>query len=666
MADNVAPVPPGVAESTRPLTTDPMGRALESRVRAVLGRGMGAGALMNSRPGLGGGPIRRLPLSPSIRDFITDGSVPALCDELARLTGIPIWLRDRGGDVIVASDQAAELSQPPHPTHSPHSPLPSQPLQPSAPASLPTPGAPADGAPAHSSDKPDRWRVLDEAAGARRVFELVGRCYDPAAATFSASLRISTGVLGEFVMPAAFTASDAEPAPAEAEVAALRRALTLLASSVSEVCEAQASVWRRVHELEALYRLSSVLAQAGDLDELLSTALDLAIDALRADGGSIGVVEPESEQLVMKSARGVSREWMESSVELSSGAALRAAAIRGEVVYVADMQTDERIVLGDLAQREGLVSMLSTGMIFNSRPIGLLRLYTRSTRAFSDVERALLRSIADQAAAAITNARLRVLREEDMRIQRQIRLAADVQRRMLPRTTPDIPRLDVAARYSPSFELGGDFYDFIELGKSFGIVIGDVAGKGVAAALLMSAVRASLRAHAQDVYDIGEVLMRVNAALVRDTRDDEFATVWYGVIEPENLRMTYCGAGHEWPLLIRVPSGRTITDADVQRLTADGMALGIDAAQQYPHGVFTLRPNDILVAFTDGVTDSSDFENRRFGGTRLRRCLVELLAREPAAPASRIVEHVFWQLRQFSGLSRRIDDVTLVVMRIKE
>jgi sigma-B regulation protein RsbU (phosphoserine phosphatase) len=339
--------------------------------------------------------------------------------------------------------------------------------------------------------------------------------------------------------------------------------------------------------------------------------------------------------------------------------------LSGLVVCVHDMHTDPRVGLADRAREEGLVSLISTGLLYNAHPIGLIRLYTRTAREFTPAEQGLLKSIADQSAAAVMNARLRVLREEDERIQRQVRLAADVQRRMLPRSTPDIPGLDLAAKYSPSFELGGDFYDFIELGGNLGIVVGDVVGKGVAAALLMSAVRASLRAHAQDVYDIGEVLVRVNAALVRDTRDNEFATLWYGVIDPQTLRLTYCGAGHEWPLLIRVPRDRSVRDDDVVRLTADGMALGIDADQRYPHGTYDLQRSDVLVAYTDGLTDSTDFEGRRFGGTRVRRALVDLLSREPAASATRIVEHIFWQLRQFSGLSRRIDDVTLVVMRVR-
>lgn len=601
--------------------------SFEERLQAVLGG-----------PGRQSGPApMSLPDFPSMRDFLTDGSVPTLCDELARLTGVPIWLRDRNGDVII-----------------------------------PVGFEERDG-----GERP--WRIVDETTGAGRAAALVGRRYDPRADLFMVTLRISTGVLGAIVTPLEHVDDvgfDADHPPRRAtETGAravrragesLRRALTLLGSSVSEVCEAQVSVWNRVHELEALYRLSSMLAQAGNVDDLLAAALDLAIDVLHADAGTLAVIEAEGEELSFKASRGVGEAWVASTRAISSGGVLRQAALRGEVVTVEDMRTDERIQVRDLAKAEGLASLLSTGLLYHGRPIGIIRLYTRRKRTFTDAERVLLKSIADQAAAAIMNARLRVLREEDQRIQRQLRLAADVQRRMLPRSMPEVPGLDVAARYMPSFELGGDFYDFIELGDNLGIVVGDVVGKGIAAALLMSAVRGSLRAHAQDVYDLGDVLSRVNAALVRDTQDNEFTTLWYGVVDPRTRLLTYCAAGHEWPLVVRVPPDRPVTESDLLRLTADGMALGIDASQAYPYGHFEFRPGDILVAYTDGLTDASNFEGKRFGGTRVRRSLLGLLTREPNATAARIVEQIFWELRQFTGLSQRVDDVTLVVMRVGE
>jgi sigma-B regulation protein RsbU (phosphoserine phosphatase) len=338
--------------------------------------------------------------------------------------------------------------------------------------------------------------------------------------------------------------------------------------------------------------------------------------------------------------------------------------MEGEIVRVEDLRRDPRIVMGDRCAAEGLVSMISTGLIDRGTPVGMIRLFSRTARTFTDQEGELLRAISEHLASGITTARLRMLRVEDERIQRQVRLAADVQRRMLPRNLPHMKPFDVAAHYAPSFELGGDFYDFLELGGHLGVLIGDVVGKGVAAALLMSAVRAAIRAHAQDLYHIDEVLSRTNKALVADTLDNEFATVWYGVADPQSLRLTYCGAGHDWPLLVRVPRDRPVEDKDVQRLTADGMALGIDPVQKYPKGMFQLELGDVLVTYTDGLHDAQNFDGKRYGGTRLRKALVELLAAEPKATAARIVEHVIAKVRQHTGLNRRIDDITVVVMRV--
>jgi serine phosphatase RsbU (regulator of sigma subunit) len=458
-------------------------------------------------------------------------------------------------------------------------------------------------------------------------------------------------------------------------LAHIKRSLVLLASSVCDVCEAQVSLSRRVRELDALLRLSGLLSGAGDLDELLNVALDLAMQVLRADAGSIAVIEeepgggPDGRGPVVKFRRGLSEQWIAATTPLSRGGLLRQAALAGQIISVEDLRTDARIADHQRVTEEGLCSLLTTGLLDQSaggRPIGLIRLYTRSPRTFTEEEGELLRAIAEHAASAVTNARLRTMRQQDENMKRQVRLAAAVQRRMLPRAMPNTPPFDVAAHYAPSFDLGGDFYDFIELGGHLGILVGDVVGKGVPAALLMSAVRASIRAYAQDLYHIDEVLSRVNRALARDTQDNEFATVWYGVADPQTLRLTYCGAGHDWPLLVRVPRDRRVEEKELQRLTADGMALGIDESQKYPKGMVQLQERDVLLAFTDGLHDATNFEGKRFGGTRLRNSLLGVLAEEPEATAARIVDHVVAQVRQHTGLSGRGDDVTVVVMRVGE
>lgn len=561
-----------------------------------------------------------------MRDFLTDGSVSALCDELAQLLRVPIWLRDQSGEVIIPVwRDDATVSGGGHP-----------------------------------------WSIVTEAVGRERSFRLVSRtaaeCFEPT----PVPLRIRAGLLGAIVlcMP-----RDAQPERAEA----IRRSLGLLASSVCDVCEAQWTLRQRIKELDALYRLSALLTEsqsagAGgtDVDRLLEAALLLAIQTLNVDAGSIALIEDGRDVPAIRASHGLSSTWTSDTETLSRRGVLRQAALKGEVICVEDLLHDPRIEATERIRTEGLVSLITTGLLDQGTPIGLIRLYTRQARVFTSAEGELLKAIAEHAAAAVTTARLRKLREQDEAMKRQVRLAASVQRRMLPRTTPNVPPFDVAAHYAPSFELGGDFYDFLELGGHLGVLVGDVAGKGVPAALLMSSVRASLRAHAQDVYHIGDVLKRVNRALVRDTLDNEFVTLWYGVADPVSLRLTYCAAGHDWPLLIRIPRDRPVTDRDCQRLTADGMALGIDPTQEYPLGVFQLQPRDVIISWTDGLHDAVNFEGSKFGGTRLKLALLDLLQREPNASAARITDHILAAVRQFSGLSGRTDDITVVVLRVNE
>lgn len=547
-----------------------------------------------------GEPARAL----SVHDFLTDGSLPGLCDALSLITGCPIWLRDREGKVIASGEGEAA------------------------------------------------WRVLSAAEGIGRAGSLVGRRVEAGEEMFAAPVTISAGTLGELVTPSSGAGE------------AVREALLRLAAAMAEACEALLSQRRRLRELDALYRLSSLLAQAGNVDRLLTIALDLAVEVLSADAGSLAIIEEGSEALTIKAARGLSRGWVSANPRLSQGGVLRSEALEGKVVCVEDMAGDPRVLYHDRVRREGLASLISTGLLYHGRPIGLLRLYTRRARRFTHTDRDLLRSIAEQSAAAVANARLRRLREEHERVERQVRLAADVQRRMLSSSPPRVAPFDVSAHYTPSFELGGDFYDFLDVNGSLGVVVGDVVGKGVAAALLMSAVRASLRAHAQDVRDIDEVLARVNSALVADTRDDEFATMWYGVADPLTLTLSYCAAGHEWPILVRCRGWRAPGEEELSRLTADGMALGVDGSQRYSHGSFRLEPGDAIVAYTDGLTDATAFDGRRFGGTAVRRAVLDVLREEPRASAARIVQHVIWSLRQFTGLAPRTDDVTVVALRV--
>jgi sigma-B regulation protein RsbU (phosphoserine phosphatase) len=429
--------------------------------------------------------------------------------------------------------------------------------------------------------------------------------------------------------------------------------LYLMANSIARLCYEQYHARQRVHELSALYRISTLLSAHRDLDEVLRTATRSIAEVVDVKAVSIRLVEDDGNELIPQAIYNLSQQYLnKGAVKVDQSEMFTRAVCEGEVIYIEDMSADTRVLYPGEAQREGLVSMLLAGMRYMDKPIGTLQIYTGQRRRFSRYETELVQAIAQLLATAIENTRLAEQRLENQSMIRQLQLAGDVQRRMLPTHMPEMPPFDIAARYVPSYELGGDFYDFVDLGGHLGIAVGDVVGKGVAASLLMASVRASLRAYAQDVYDLDAIIGRVNQSLTRDTRDNEFSTLWYGVFDPTTMRLTYCNGGHEPALLIR--------DGQIHQLDTGGMLLGIDETQHYQKGLFDLKLGDMILLYSDGLPDALNDREERFGRDRVAHAMREI-AHMSAHDA---ISHILWQVRQFTGLRRSVDDTTLVAVKV--
>ncbi len=555
----------------------------------------------------------------TIIDFLTDGSLIRLCEEMSSMSGLRVWLRDASGGRIERVDGAVGR---------------------------------------------DRWRVAREVPATSE------------ASITSVPLEIEGRQLGSIAV-----AGDG-PMAANGEPVrnGIERVMKLLALVTSDFCRREEDLRHSVREVQALFRLATLLARATDPDAVLQTALDLALDVMELDAGSVVLFENEEledseheEDLVLKASKGLSEKWLKDPRPASKGRLFDRLALQGEVVVSEDLRQDDRVQLRREVDRENLVSFINAGMVFQERPLGVIRLYSRAARTFTPADRRLIKSIALQAAVAVQQARLLKVEQEDAKIRRQLVLAANVQRRMMPRGLPTFSRLDLAARYEPSFELGGDFYDVFELAGNLAIAVGDVVGKGVAAALLMSAVRATLRAHVQDVYHIDEVIARVNTALCRDTLSSEFATIFYGVVDPVTMRLTYCSAGHDPPLIARCTTlagaSQAPSTSDVDELSTGGMAVGIDPTQRYQRGTYDLRAGDVLVAYTDGVTDTFNARKQRFGRDRLRKSLLAVLKDNPQASAAFVLDHLLSEARAWQAgdqhAAQMSDDRTLVVMRVR-
>lgn len=428
----------------------------------------------------------------------------------------------------------------------------------------------------------------------------------------------------------------------------------LLANTLARIGYQTHEIRQRVEELSTIYRVSTLLASARQLDEVLSAAARLTAEVLDAKAAGLRLLDEDTGELRIAAVYNLSETYLNKGPLLVSESPIDEQALREQLVYVEDMPTDPRTVYPDEARNEGIHSALVCALVHRGRRLGVMRVYTGARRVFTPLETSLLKAVANQVAVAIVNARMRRNVREAEALERQVRLAGDVQRRMIPAEPPKRDRLDIAAIYQPSFELGGDYYDFLEFpGGALGVAIADVAGKGVPASLTMASVRAALRAHARNIYHLRQILVEVNRHLCRDTLINEFVTAFYGVFSPDGRKLTYCNAGHEPVLLLR--------DGELHPLEAGGMVLGIDPAATYSHSVVDLRPGDVLAFLTDGVVEAMNYQGEAYGRARFH----ESLKRHGGLEAAQMAAQLVWDVRRFKGLAAQSDDLTLVVVRVK-
>lgn len=424
-------------------------------------------------------------------------------------------------------------------------------------------------------------------------------------------------------------------------------ALTVLLASALRSCrlrrelkDQQFLVNYRVLELESLYDVGLAIAATLDLDRLSEEVLLRAVSLLDARRGALYILEDGPE----------GRYRLDRTFGGDAAPAIDAA------------DPDLFAFLGGATAPAGLLPgatyLLGLPIAVEDRPKGLLVVGDKESRRqgvgpFLPSDRRTLALFANQAAIALENARLHREALERERLEREMHLAAEIQRQILPKGAPAVPGFQLVGWNRPARQVGGDYYDLLALpDERVEIVVGDVSGKGIPAALLVSTLHSALRLLLDQSGFGPSLLERLNRHILESSLANKFITMLMAELEPWNGVLRYLNAGHNPGLLLRA-------DGRVEELTASGVPLGLLPNSRYRVGELTMQPGDILCLYSDGITEAESIDEEEFGTERL----MGLLREHKGLTLQEVLETIQGAVTRFATGKPQYDDQTVVLLR---
>jgi serine phosphatase RsbU (regulator of sigma subunit)/pSer/pThr/pTyr-binding forkhead associated (FHA) protein len=397
-------------------------------------------------------------------------------------------------------------------------------------------------------------------------------------------------------------------------------------------------------QMWALIRAGRELAGHRPLAELFEVIMDLSMEAVMAGRGVLMTVEGDN--LKVRAARG---EGFQISRTVRDRVLTEKASL-----LVRDAQLDQGLREHMSIVEQKVRSILAVPLQTSDRVIGLIYLDSpNQIREFSREDLNLLTVMANVAAIRIEHARLNEIEEAERIMAKEMEQAAVIQQRLLPAKPPVVPGLDIGAKATASRAVGGDYYDFIPFpDHRVCLMVGDVAGKGMPAALLMSSLQARVHVVLDDPDHLAEKMARLNRSTCSNCPDNRFITFFMGVLNAQTGELVYTSAGHNPPVVVRAKGGWEV-------LPGGGVILGILPNAAYQEGHATLEPGDVLVLFSDGVTEAASPQDEEFGEQRL----AELVASLQDRPAAELVEDIHKAVHEFTQGAPPADDITVVVAR---
>ena len=405
--------------------------------------------------------------------------------------------------------------------------------------------------------------------------------------------------------------------------------------------------------LEILYQVTDAIRSVFDLNELLDRILSIIQSVVRPDrtyllmvNSSTGDLEPR----VVKVRPGEN----ESEIRISTSIVNRCLH-DGVSLLVSDAALDDRFNSSESIIMNAIRTAMVAPLIFKSESIGVIYVDTQSrSAAFTDEELELLTSIANQAAVAITNARLQTQILEQHKLAREMEIARTIQMNLLPKMYPDVPGYQVSAMSLPAKQVGGDYYDFLRMpDQRTAFAVADVSGKGVPAAILTATTRSYLQSETQHKDStLAQTVSRMNQMVHRDVTNDMYVTMVLALLDPYDGNIEYVNAGHAHPIIVHA-------NGQVDFMKTGGIFLGIDPDAEYQTDSAQLPPGGLLVFYTDGVVDILDPKGECFGYERFHAMLLD----KRHLSAEEVRNAIYQACLKHRGSADQFDDFTLIVIK---
>jgi len=413
---------------------------------------------------------------------------------------------------------------------------------------------------------------------------------------------------------------------------------------------------RAVQELSTLNDLSRAIGASMHSDEVMQTIISRSLRAVHAEEGVVTLLDPrrrdtEASRIYANTLVRANGDGGHSGSFHATQALLGWMQLNKKPLSIADTSADARFA--GVAWDENMRSVLCVPLLIKSELTGVLTVYNKKGgQPFDRDDERLLAIIAAQSAQIVDNARLYEEEKALFTMREQVRLTAAIQAHLLPRAAPDIEGYQVAGRSVAAQEMGGDYFDYIALpGGAWSISVGDVSGKGLPASMLMANVQGMIRMLSSLNMAPAEVMRRANELLCRSTLPENFVTFFFSALDPAGHMLTFCNAGHN-PAL-------HFSGAGIAELATRSTVLGMFENHGYEQDSVVLAPGDVVVIYSDGLTDAIDAAEREFGEQRL----VEVVNEHRKHSAAVILDALFDAVGRHQFDQPQFDDTTAVIIK---